>query len=91
MDSSIDSGESEPDSEDLPVSIGTLELDGLRPKVGDKVDAKMSGTISKIVDETAFVKIETVNDQPLALKLQSSPEQDLMAKAGAMDAAEGGY
>jgi hypothetical protein len=87
MDSSIDNGPPEADSEDLPVSVTTLELDGVRPKVGDKVDMKVSGTIRKLVDETAFVKVSTVNDQPLPPKLQSTEEEDLMAAAQQVDGA----
>ena len=90
MDSSIDAPD-EGTSDDLPVAIGTLEIDGLRPKVGDPVDAKISGSITKIVDETAFVKVDTINDQPMPPKAAATDEQNLMAQAQAMDAAGGGY
>lgn len=91
MNASIDQAEPEGDeSSDLPVSVGTLEIDGTRPKVGDSVDLKVSGTIRKLVDETAFVTPLTINDQPMAPKAQASESEDLMAKAGAMDAASGG-
>jgi len=89
MDSSIDAPE-EGTSDDLPVAIGTLEIDGLRPKVGDPVDLKVSGSITKIVDETAFVKPDTVNDQPMAPKVQATDEQNLRAQAQALDASSGG-
>lgn len=91
MDSSIDQAEPEGDaSSDLPVSVDTLAIDGTRPKVGDTVDLKVSGTISKLVDETAFVTPMTINDQPMAPKTQASESENLMAQAGAMDAAGGG-
>jgi hypothetical protein len=86
MDSSIDSGPAESGSDDLPVSVGTLEIEGTRPKVGDSVDLKVSGTVSKIVDETAFVTPSTINDQPLAPKVQATEEEELMAGAQAADA-----
>lgn len=91
MDTSLDSGPTESDSDDLPVAVATLELEGVRPKVGDHVDIKVGGTIRKLVDETAFVTPETVNDQPLAPKEDSTSDEDFMASAQAMDAAGGGY
>lgn len=85
MDSSIDSGVPESDSDDLPVSVGTLEIEGLRPKVGDTVDLKVTGTIRKLVDETAFVSPATINDQPMPPKVQASDEESLMAQAQKAD------
>lgn len=90
-DTSIDQGESEPDSDDLAVAVSTLEIDGVRPKVGDTVDLKVSGTIRKLVDETAFVTPETVNDQPMPPKVQATQDEELMAAAQQMDAAPVAY
>jgi hypothetical protein len=86
MDASIQGEEPENDSDDLPVSVTTLEIDGVRPKVGDKVDLKVTGTIRKLVDETAFVVPETVNDQPMPAEAQTTEKEDLMAQAQSMDA-----
>lgn len=91
MDASIQGEEPESDSEDLPVSVGTLEIEGVRPKVGDKVDLKVTGTIRKLVDETAFVTPETINDQPMPEEAQATEKEDLMAQAQSLDAAGGGY
>ncbi len=85
MDSSIDSGEPEGNSEDLPVSVGTLEIDGTRPAVGDTVDLKVSGVIRKLVDETAFVSPTTINDQPMAPKVQASEDEEMRAAAQKVD------
>lgn len=90
MDSSIDPGTPEADSDDLAVSVGTLEIEGVRPKVGDTVELKVSGTIRKLVDETAFVSPQTINDQPMPPKLQASDEEELMAGAQRADASAGG-
>jgi hypothetical protein len=87
MDSSIDSGEPEASSDDLAVAVGTLEIEGVRPKVGDTVDLKVTGTIRKLVDETAFVSPATINDQPMPPKTQATDEEQLMAEAQRMDAA----
>jgi hypothetical protein len=86
-DTSIDQGPAEADSDDLAVAVGTLEIDGVRPKVGDVVDLKVSGTIRKLVDETAFVAPDTVNDQPMPPKVQATEEEELMAQAQMADAA----
>jgi hypothetical protein len=81
MDSSIDSGPESPDADDLPVDIGTLELDGTRPEVGDKVDIKVGGTITKIVNKTAFVSPETCNDQPMPPRDMATESEDMKAMA----------
>ncbi len=87
MDASIDSGENEASgADDLPVSVGTLEIEGVRPKVGDNVDLKVSGTISKLVNDTAFVTPSSINDQPLAPKEQATDDENIMAQASALDA-----
>lgn len=88
-DTSIDQGPPEADSDDLAVAVGTLEIDGIRPKVGDVVDVKVSGTIRKLVDETAFVRPETVNDQPMPPKVEATDEEQLMAAAQTADARVG--
>jgi hypothetical protein len=84
MDSSIDAPE-EGNSDDLPVSVGTLEIDGTRPTVGDTVDLKVSGVITKIVDETAFVTPSTINDQPMPPKVQATEDQEMRAAAQKVD------
>jgi hypothetical protein len=90
-DSSIDQGEPEASSDDLAVAVGTLEIEGVRPKVGDTVDLKVTGTIRKLVDETAFVSPSTINDQPMPPKVQATDEEELMAQAQRMDAAPVAY
>jgi hypothetical protein len=85
MDSSIDQGLPEADSEDLPVSVETLEIEGVRPKVGDTVELKVSGTIRKLVDETAFVSPSSINDQPMPPKVKATEDEELMAAAQKVD------
>lgn len=91
MDSSIDSGEPDSGSDDLPVSVTTLEIEGTRPAVGDTVMLKVSGTIRKLVDETAFVTPVTINDQPLAPKVSASEDEGMMAQAQQFDAGMPSY
>lgn len=90
-DTSVDQGEPEAGSDDLAVAVGTLEIEGVRPKVGDTVDLKVTGTIRKLVDETAFVSPSTINDQPMPPKVQATDEEELMAQAQRMDAAPVAY
>ena len=51
--------------DELPVKLDTLELGGERPNVGDQVDVKMSGVVSRIIDDCAYVKVENANDNPI--------------------------
>ena len=67
-----DSSVNPPDSTDemssateFPVPIETLAIDGTRPQIGDNVDFKVSGTVTRMVNDVAYVKPSTVNDQPL--------------------------
>lgn len=92
QDSSLDPGTDTTDDSDLAVDIDTLSIDGIRPKAGDSVDLKVKGSITKLVDNTAFVKPKTINDQPIpSTPPQVSDEQELMAGAQAYDASKPGY
>jgi hypothetical protein len=92
VDNSIDPN-GEIDNGDIPVVLDTLTIDGTNPKVGDSVDLKVQGRITEIKNATAFVKAETVNDQPLPSEQKDQPDdkEALMAMAGAADASGGGY
>lgn len=74
---------------DLPVEIGTLEVDGVRPAVGDTVSLKVGGSINKIVNQVAWVTPETVNDLPIPAERTDASEDELMKAAEAHDAASG--
>lgn len=77
---------------DIPVHLDSLTIDGVRPESGDMVNLKVSGPVTKIVDEVVWVKPETVNDLPLVQDLpQASDEEELMAQAAKMDAAPAPY
>jgi hypothetical protein len=79
-----DNGDSVSDS-DLAVAIGTLEVDGIRPSVGDEVSCKVKGPITKIVNEVAYVTPETVNDQPIPADAPDATDDELMKSAMAHD------
>lgn len=74
------------DSDDLPVDIGTLEIDGVRPAVGDMVTLKVKGNIAKIVDEVAWVTPEDVNDAPIPKGTPEATDDEIMKSAMAHDA-----
>ena len=78
MDSAL-SPNNESDSRDsqaeLPVDIDSITIDGTQPEVGDSVDLKVTGSITRLVNGTAYVRPETVNDQPM-------PEQPLVPNDG---------
>lgn len=76
---------SEPDDNDLTVSVESLAIDGVRPSEGDTVELKVTGRVRKLVNDTAFVTPETVNDQPMPSKPETSEEEDYMAAAHKAD------
>ena len=88
MDSSIDSDSSSDSGteSDLPVTLDSLGVDGTLPKAGDSVEVTVKGTISKIVNGTAFVSPETVNGQPMPEAPNEPTDDELMTAAGKMDA-----
>ncbi len=82
MDTTID--DAQPDDQDgdeslsnaeFPVSLDTLSVDGTNPQVGDNVEVKVGGKVTRIVNEDAYVKPETINGQPIT-KPPISPDDD---------------
>jgi hypothetical protein len=70
--------------DELPVKIDTLSLDGTQPQVGDDVEVKVKGKVTRIRDDTAYVALETANDDPI----ENPPEQpEDMSEQGMMDMA----
>lgn len=63
MDSSI-GGANHRTGRDIPVVLDTLKIDEVTPEKGDRVNLRVTGTISKIVNGTAYVTPETVNGAP---------------------------
>jgi hypothetical protein len=83
------------DSTELPVKLDSLEVGGIRPKVKDSVDVTVTGTLTSIVDDCAYVKINAINDTDIGELLQDqakmskdtgSDEQDMMDMGDQMDA-----
>lgn len=101
MDSSIAPDEAEGSDTmsgniELPVDIATVQIDGTAPAVGDKVDLRVSGTVTRVVNELAYVQPEEINDKPMEPGLKPDPnvsEMDRLARmskqAGSMDSING--
>lgn len=53
------------DNVELPVNIDTLTIDGTEPAIGDQVKVVVKGSVTRVVNKVAYVKPETLNDQPM--------------------------
>lgn len=89
IDSAVMPDETEGSAEDIPVGMSTLEIEGVQPEQGDSVNLKVVGTVSKIVNGTAFVTPVTVNGEPITAEKPDATEDDFMAAAQQQDAAMG--
>ncbi len=58
---------------ELPVEIATLSIDGTAPAVGDPVKLIVRGNVTRVVNDTAYVKPEYINDQPMKPALDADP------------------
>lgn len=50
---------------EIQADVDGLSIDGTAPSVGDHVDVKVGGTVSKVVNGVATIAAETVNDTPM--------------------------
>jgi hypothetical protein len=53
------------DNVEIPANIDTLTIDGTEPAIGDQVKLVVKGSVTRVVNKVAYVKPETVNDQPM--------------------------
>ena len=65
----------QPDTE-IPVKLETLEADGVRPKVGDSVDVRITGTVKSIENDCCYVLTDQINDIDLEEILAEHGNQD---------------
>lgn len=93
VDSSTDPGPA-PEGQGIEINanVDGLLIDGTAPEVGDHVETKVGGTVSKVVNGVASISVETVNGTPMpaapAVAEASEPNEsaDLGAMAAAADA-----
>lgn len=74
--------------DELPVKMDTLSIDGSDPEVGDDVEVKVKGRVSRIRDDCCYVEIQTANDEPIenpAKQPEDMGEADMMKMAEAAD------
>lgn len=88
MDDTVTPEGSSDDQKALPVDLAALELDGVRPQVGDVVEVQVKGSVKKIVDQTAWINPETVNGAPIPAETPEASDDELMKSAMAHDMAQ---
>jgi hypothetical protein len=72
--------------DELPVKLDTMMVGGERPEVDDHVEVTVAGRISRIIDDCAYVTLETANDQTIETpKGDQGEEDDLSALTQQMD------
>ena len=80
MDSAISpdyATDSEGGEVELPVEVDTLAIDGIAPEVGDMIDAKVSGPVTRIVNNIAYFRPEQVNDTAIPEEpMKANPQVD---------------
>jgi hypothetical protein len=57
------------DNVEIPVNVDTLTIDGTEPALGDQVKVVIKGPVTRVVNKVAYVKPETVNDQPMEVSV----------------------
>jgi hypothetical protein len=71
--------------DELPVKLDTMMVGGERPRVNDQVEVTVGGTVSRIVDDCAYVTLETANSEPIETKKPAQEEGDLDEMSRGMD------
>jgi hypothetical protein len=71
--------------DELPVKLDTLMVGGERPAVDDHVEVTVGGTVSRIIDDCAYVKVETANDQQIETPKGDQEGQDLAQQSRQLD------
>lgn len=91
-------GDNVEQGDELPVKIDTLSLGGTQPEVGDEVEVKCKGKVTRIRDDCAYVALDTANGEPIEnppSQPEDGSEGDMMDMASQADAAGapvgGGY
>lgn len=75
---------------ELPVNLDTLSIDGTVPSVGDPVKLIVKGNVTRVVNKCAYVKPETINDQPMEPAIEPNPLKDEDSRLEEMSRQAGG-
>ena len=66
----------------LTVPKGALEIDGVAPEVGDRVDlSQAEATVTAVDGDRITVRVEAVNGEALTAPADPDPETDVMREA----------
>lgn len=74
---------------EIPVAADGLTADGELPSEGDTVDFNVSGKVSRIDGETAYVMIDQANGSPLPTAVPADPTDPTEDDMSAMSAGAG--
>ena len=81
MDSSINSDTGNSDSggaQEICASLESLSVSGTPPSVGDKVEFKTEGTVTRVEGGNAYIEPETVNGSPVMSDQGGAPDEGPM-------------
>ena len=70
--------------DELPVKLDTMMVGGERPEVDDQVEVTVSGRVTRIIDDCAYVALEKANNEEIESKTPPQ-EADLRQMSEQMD------
>lgn len=70
--------------DELPVKLDTMMVGGERPEVDDQVEVTVSGRVTRIIDDCAYVALEKANNEEIESKMPPQ-EADLRQMSEQMD------
>lgn len=86
-----DASDTQNDDVELPVDIDLITIDATQPEVGDMVDLKVGGKITRLVNGVAYVKPDTINNQPMPkTPLEPNPQVSEMDRLEQLSQTSGG-
>jgi|SRR5215471_20101531 len=66
--------------DELPVKLDTLEVGGERPNVDDMVEVTVGGRITRIIDDCAYVAVETANHEDIETPKGAQAEENRLSR-----------
>jgi hypothetical protein len=64
------------------VPVNSLAEDGVPPEEGDSVQYSVEGTVQSVSGNSATIKIESINGEPVAEEASESPEEEATEESG---------
>lgn len=72
------------------VPVNSLAEDGTPPEEGDSIQCSVEGTVQSVTGNTATVKIDSINGEPVSEEAAESPEEESSEEQGENAAGAGG-